>query len=141
MFVKQISVFVENKPGRLKEMTEVLGKNGINLITLQVADTKEYGILRAITNDNEKAVKVLKENHFTVSVTELIGIEVEDKPGSLSRILGIFNDAKLSIEYLYSFSRDQKGKAIILLRVDDTVKAAKILAVHNIDTADESVFQ
>lgn len=141
MFVKQISVFVENKRGRLKEMTEVLGTNGINLVTLQVADTKEFGILRAITKDNDRAVAVLRENGFTVSVTELIGVEVDDSAGALSHILEVFNDNNLSIEYLYSFARRDPNTAVILLRVDDTVKAVEVLEKNDIRTVTENIYQ
>lgn len=140
MFVKQISVFAENKPGRLKEMTEVLGRSNINLVTLQVADTKEFGILRAITKDNDKAVKVLKENGFTVSVTELIGVDIDDTPGALGKILDIVADNGLSIEYLYSFARRDPGRAVILLRVDDTAKAVKALADNDVKTITESIY-
>ena len=132
MLVNQISVFIENKPGRVNQLAEVLSKNGINLLTLSIADTKDYGILRAITRDNEKAVKILKEEGFTVSCTDLIGVEVEDKPGGLASILKIFDDENISIEYLYSYARTSDTNAIILFRVENIDNALKILKKKNI---------
>jgi len=127
MLVNQISVFIENKPGRIHQLAEVLAKNNINLLTLSIADTKDYGILRAITRENDKAIKVLKENGFTVSNNELIGVEVEDKPGGLLSILDVFERANLSIEYLYSYARTSDGNAVILFRVENVDLALKIL--------------
>ena len=127
MLVNQISVFIENKPGRVGQLTDVLAKNNINLLNLSIADTKDYGVLRAVTDANEKAVKVLKESGFTVSMNDLIGVEVEDKPGALGSILNVFDKANLSIEYLYSFSRTSEGNAVILFRVENVELALKVL--------------
>jgi len=127
MLINQISVFIENKPGRVSQLADVLAKSNINLLNLSIADTKDYGILRAVTNDNQKAVKVLKENGFTVSLNDLIGVEVKNKPGGLASILNIFDKANLSIEYLYSYSRTSEGNAVILFRVENTEFALKVL--------------
>lgn len=126
MLVNQISVFIENKPGRLNQLTEFLAKHGIDLLTLSIADTKDYGILRAVTNDNAKAVKILKESGFTVSITDLIGVEVEDKPGGLASILKILDEAKIGVDYLYSYARTPGNTAIILLRVENIDETLKI---------------
>ena len=127
MLINQISVFIENKPGRIGQLTEVLAKNKINILNLSIADTKDYGILRAVTSDNKKAVLVLKESGFTISVNDLIAVEVEDKPGGLSKILNIFDKADLSIEYLYSYTRTSGGNAVILFRVENVEAALKAL--------------
>lgn len=132
MLVNQISVFIENKPGRLNRLSEVLAKNSIDLLTLSIADTKDYGILRAVTNDNLKAVKILKEEGFTVSSTDLIGVEVEDKPGGLASILRILDESKISIDYLYSYARTPGNTAIILLRVENTDEALKTLKLKGV---------
>lgn len=132
MLVNQISVFIENKPGRVNQLAEILKNNDIDLLTLSIADTKDYGILRTITRDNNKAVKVLKAEGFTVSSTDLIGVEVEDKPGGLASILSIFDEAKISIEYLYSYARTSNKNAVILFRVENIDEALKILKSKNI---------
>lgn len=130
MLVKQLSVFVENKTGRLLKMASVLADNGINLVTLSIADTKDFGILRGITKDNEKALEVLKNAGFTACITELVGVEVDDEPGGMLKLLELFNSEGISIEYLYSFARNLNKKAIILMRVEDTEKTTKMLKEH-----------
>ena len=117
--VKQISVFVENKKGRLARITDVLGKGGIDLIALSIADTTNFGIMRCIVNDPEKALKLLKDNDITASTTEVIVAEVVDKPGGLSYVLGLLDKADISVEYLYSFVRTPNENALILFRVED----------------------
>ena len=130
MIVNQLSAFIENKAGRLHKFTTVLAENNIDLLTLSIADTKDYGILRAITKDNDKAVAVLKAAGFTVSITKLIGVEVTDAPGGLAKILEIFDEGKISVEYLYSYARTSKGSAVILLKVENIEDATKLLEEH-----------
>lgn len=139
MFVKQLSVFMENKPGRLYHLTNTLGENGIDLVTLSIADTKDYGIVRFIARDNKKALEVLKNAGFTVGETELIGIEVDDESGALSRVLGIFEHNNISIEYLYSFVITNCKKAKILLRVENAEAALKMLEKENISLLSEKI--
>lgn len=127
MFVKQLSVFMENKTGRLHHLTKTLGENGIDLETLSIADTKDYGIVRFIASDNEKALKVLKEEGFTVAQSELIGVEVDDVAGTLADVLKLFDENGMNIEYLYSFAQTQKSTAKILFRVEDNNKAMDLL--------------
>lgn len=100
---KQISVFLENKAGRLAHVTRVLGEAGINIRALSIADTSDFGILRIIVNDPEKAYRILKEADFTVSETEVIAVQVPDSPGGLATVLEQMSDADLNIEYLYAF--------------------------------------
>lgn len=135
--VKQISVFVENKKGRLARITEVLGKGGIDLIALSIADTTNFGIMRCIVNDPEKALKLLKENDITASTTEVIVAEVVDKPGGLAYVLGLLDKADISVEYLYSFVRTPNENALILFRVEDIDRAVKALEAGGVKLLDE----
>ena len=127
MFVKQIAVFMENRKGRICELTEILGKNGIDWLTMSVADTSDFGILRGVTRDNEKAVRVLRDAGFTVSISDLLGVEVNDKPGGLANILKTLDEKNFSVEYLYSFAHAAAGKAVILLKTDNAEAALKAL--------------
>ena len=136
MLVNQLSVFIENKPGRVHQLTEVLRNADIDLLTLSIADTKDYGILRCVTSDNDKAIRALKEAGFTVSLTKLIGVEVPDRPGGLSLVLDIFDDSEISIEYLYSFAKTSDKQAVILFRVEDVDGALKILEKKDIKLID-----
>jgi len=135
--VKQISVFVENKKGRLARITDVLGKGGIDLIALSIADTTNFGIMRCIVNDPEKALKLLKENDITASTTEVIVAEVVDKPGGLAYVLGLLDKADISVEYLYSFVRTPNENALILFRVEDIDRAVKALEAGGVKLLDE----
>jgi hypothetical protein len=131
--VKQLSVFIENSKGRLANLTRVLGEAGIDLHSLSIADTANFGILRAIVDDNEKALKVLREHGYTVNITELIAVAVEDHPGGLAQALDVLDDAGVSIEYLYSFVRKPTQSALILLKVDDSAKAVAALENQKIN--------
>jgi len=135
--VKQISVFVENKKGRLARITDVLGKGGIDLIALSIADTTNFGIMRCIVNDPEKALKLLKENDITASTTEVIVAEVVDKPGGLAYVLGLLDKADISVEYLYSFVRTPNENALILFRVQAIDRAVKALEAGGVKLLDE----
>ncbi|MDP4180919.1 MAG: acetolactate synthase [Bacillota bacterium] len=132
MLVKQISVFLENKSGRLAEVTKSLGNEGIDISALSIADTTDFGILRLIVNQPEKAEKVLKENGFTVSSTNVIAIEVEDKPGGLAVALDVLESESIGIEYMYAFIGKSEEKALVILRVEDSQKAIEVLNNKNI---------
>jgi len=127
MLIKQISVFVENKQGRLHMLTEVLAKEGIDLKAMTIADTTDFGIMRCIVADPEKTLKVIQANNFTATITEVIAVEVPDVPGGLSTILKLLDDSGISVEYLYSFVRKHKDNALIIFRVEDPAKAVTIL--------------
>jgi hypothetical protein len=127
MLVKQISVFLENKSGRLAEVTKILGENNIDISALSIADTTDFGILRLIVNKPENAENVLKENGFTVSCTSVIAIAVEDKPGGLSIALEVLNQEAIGIEYMYAFVGKASNDALVILRVEDPEKAVKSL--------------
>lgn len=130
--IKQISIFVENKPGRLKAMTNILKENNIDIRALSIADTKDFGILRIVVNDTDKACDKLLEAACTVTVTEVVAVSIDDEMGSLSGIIGLLNNAGVNIEYLYSFLAVADGKASIILRVDDNEKAREVLTAGNI---------
>ena len=132
MLVKQISIFLENKSGRLAEVTKTLGANNIDISALSIADTTEFGILRLIVNDPEKAEKVLKEHGLTVSSTNVIAIAVEDKPGGLAHILEILEKRKIDIEYLYAFVGKMDNEALVILRVENLNEAAAALIESNV---------
>ena len=132
MKCEQISIFLENKSGRLAEVTKILGDADINIRALSLADTTDFGILRLIVNDNEKTKKVLKENGFTVGKTEVAAVEVPDHPGGLAKILNILEDAKINVEYMYAFVERTKDSAIIIFRFDDLDKAINVLLDNNI---------
>ena len=127
MIVKQISIFVENKPGRLAEITEILGKGGIDIRAVCVTDTRDFGILRLIVNNPEKAAIVLQENHCTVSLTDVIIISIDDKPGGLSAAVKVLSDEGISIEYMYAYISQDKEKAYVILRVEENEKAIAVL--------------
>ncbi|MEZ0535821.1 ACT domain-containing protein [Caldicellulosiruptoraceae bacterium PP1] len=136
MLVKQISVFLENKSGRLAEVTKLLGENDIQILALSIADTTDFGILRLIVNKPDIALEVLKENGYTVSGTEVIGISVEDKPGGLSRVLEILFKYDVSIEYMYAFVGKITDEALVILKVDRPEFAIKVLRENNIKILD-----
>lgn len=127
MFIKQISVFIENRHGRLEEFTTLLGENGIDLIALSIADTTNFGILRAIVADNERALGLVRDHGYTANLTEVLAVAVPDSPGGLAGLLTMLRDGSISIEYLYSFVRRVGKDAIIIFRVDQPEKAAALL--------------
>lgn len=119
MKVNQISIFLENKAGRLCEVTRILGVNNVNIRALTLADTADFGILRLIVNDTDKANRLLKDNGFTVAITEVIAVEVEDRPGGLSKILDILSKAGINVEYMYAFVERSQDNAVLIFRFDD----------------------
>lgn len=132
MFVKQISVFLENKPGRLSEVTKVLSEKNIDISAISIADTTQFGILRMIVNKPEEAVAAIKEAGFPVSTTDVLAVEVADRPGGLNHALQVLRQADVSVEYLYSFIKRNEDKALILFRVEDPQKAVKALEAAGI---------
>lgn len=132
MLVKQISVFLENKKGRLALLTKVLGDNDIDITALSIADTTNFGILRAIVNKPEEAIRVIREAGFTVNTTEVLAVQVPDCPGGLAGVLAILEKADISIEYLYSFVRTPCENALILFRVEEPENAIQVLQNEHI---------
>ncbi|MFP4477316.1 MAG: ACT domain-containing protein [Desulfatibacillaceae bacterium] len=128
MFALQISVFLENKAGRLAEVTRVLSEAGINIRALSLADTSDFGILRLIVNDNETCENVLKEHGFTVRKTRVVAVEVPDKPGGLHAILDFLHKASINVEYMYAFVRHEGENAVMIFRFDELETAVKALS-------------
>lgn len=139
MLVNQIAVFLENRKGRLNELASVLASEKIDLLTLSIADTQDFGIVRFITTDNAAAVKVLKEAGFTVTNSDLIGIEINDVPGALAGVLDILTAGEIDIEYLYSYARTEGHNAIILFKVSDVGKALDVLSAADIRILDKNI--
>jgi hypothetical protein len=127
MNVEQISIFLENKSGRLAEVTSVLSEAGINIRALYLADTADFGILRLIVNDIEKALQGLKDNGFTVVKSRVVAIEVPDRPGGLSKILNTIKDEGINVEYMYAFVEKSGENAIVIFRFDEIEKSVDIL--------------
>ena len=124
--IKQLSVFAENKPGRLAAVTEKLYENGINIKAFTIAEAGDFGIIRMVVDKTDEAYKILKDAGFTVSITDVLAVEVSDEPGSLYKIAKALGDAGVNIEYVYAFTSGEH-KALIILRVDKIEEAIKIL--------------
>ena len=127
MVINQVSVFIENRSGRLSSITKVLGDNGIDIRALSLADTTNFCILRLIVNDPKKAEKVLKDNGFTVSTTKVIAVQVEDTPGGLYKTLDCLQGANIGVEYAYAFITRKKDGAFVILRVENNEIAVEHL--------------
>ena len=119
MKVEQIAIFIENRSGRLSEITNILAENSINIRAMSLADTADFGILRLIVNDTEKAKQILKDNGFTVGKTEVLVVEVPDKPGGLASALQTITEAGLNIEYMYAFSQKSGETGLIIFRFNE----------------------
>lgn len=125
MMIKQLSVFLQNELGRLEEATDVLSKNNINISALSIAESAEYGILRMIVSDTEKAAKALSDCDFSVKITDVICIETPDVPGELHKALQKLSASGINLSYMYGYSNE--GKAPLILKVSDPAKALEIL--------------
>ena len=136
MHAEQISIFLENKAGRLSEVTRIFEEGRINIRALSLADTSDFGILRLIVNDNEKAKRLLKENGFTVRSTEVVAVEVQDKPGGLHQILTALSTAGVNVEYMYAFVRQSGQNAVLIFRFDNTAAAAEVLRREGVRVID-----
>ena len=129
MKAKQVSVFLENKLGRLNEVAQILGQAGVNISAFTVADTSDFGVLRLIVSDPEKAIAALKANHFSARVTDVVLAKSPNKPGALSRMLSILNNEGVFIEYLYAFTMNN-DTAVIVIRPTDIEKCITKLGKH-----------
>ncbi|MDR1535787.1 MAG: amino acid-binding protein [Planctomycetota bacterium] len=132
MKISQIAIFMENKPGHLRSICRTLADAGVSLTALSLADTSQYGILRLLANDWEKARDVLAGAGFVVNVTEVLAVEVDDKPGGLLALLDILGEANVNIEYMYAFTCKLGERAVMVLRFDDSDKAVAALQAHNV---------
>ncbi|MFA5424256.1 MAG: ACT domain-containing protein [Phycisphaerae bacterium] len=132
MKIKQISIFLENRRGRLCEVCSLLGQNKINIRALTVAETESFGVLRIVVDKTDEAVKLLKENSFTANVTEVVAVEVSDEPGGLAKVLKVLAEGNLNIEYMYGFVEKHGGKALLVFRFEDADAAIETLTKNNI---------
>ncbi|RJQ30439.1 MAG: ACT domain-containing protein [Peptococcaceae bacterium] len=132
MRVRQISVFLENKSGRLAEVAGVLGAGGINIRALSIADTTDFGILRLIVNEPDRAYRELKDAGFTVGSTDVIAVEVADRPGGLAEALQVLERAGVNIEYLYAFVQKASNAALVVFRVEQIDEAVRVLQENSV---------
>ena len=125
--IKQISVFLENTTGRLGDVTGTLAKAEINIRAISIADTAEFGILRLIVDDYERAIKALNAKGFTTRVSDVVAVEIEDNPGSLAKVMQLFQNLKINIEYLYASLEGKTGKAVVVFKLEDHTKGMQII--------------
>lgn len=125
--IKQISVFLENKTGALGEVVKFMAENNVNLRALSIADTEDFGILRIITDDPEGTIDKIKEAGYSAKLTNVLAVEIDDKPGSFSKIVDVLSNERISIEYTYAFLSKKADRAYIIIRADDSEKAAELL--------------
>ncbi len=138
MAVKQISIFVENKEGRIKKAIDTLAKENINIRALSIADTSKYGILRLIVSDNEKAIAALEKDGFIVKENEVIILAVPDEPNGLNSTLAVFDEKGINLEYLYAFVSSNSDEAIVVMRLENMEKAIDALNESNVKILDEN---
>lgn len=127
MAIKQLTVFVENKQGAIVSITDILAQNNVNIRALSIAETKDFGILRLIVNDEATAEKTLVDKGYLIKVTDVIGVKISDEPGKLSEALGVLDKANINMEYLYAFMLRTEKHAYVVLRVEDNDVAEKAL--------------
>jgi hypothetical protein len=133
--IKQISLFVENRPGRMAKVAKTLSDASVNIRALTVAEAGDFGVIRMVVDDPEKGHKVLKENAFTVSMTDVLAVEMKDTPGGLYEILNTLGESGINVDYAYAFVTAKAQKAMLILRVDDIAKARKVLAEKGVKMA------
>lgn len=140
MKVEQISIFLENKEGRIAEVTSILYKANVNIRALSLADTNDFGVLRLIVDDSEVAEKALKDNEFTVGKTNVVAVEVEDKPGGLHKILTVLENENINVEYMYAYVPKNVEKPIMIFRFDNTEAAINALSKESIKVISNKSF-
>ena len=136
MLVSQISVFVENKQGSLSKVTGILAEAGIDIRAFSIADTTDFGILRMIVNDPDRAVEALREGGIAVSKTSVLAVELNDEPGAMHRVLSVLAENSISVEYGYAFISRKKGNAYVIVRVDHAERTAEVLSNNGISIVD-----
>lgn len=136
MSVKQISAFVENKPGQLAKFTDVLTQHGVDMRALSLAETEDFGIVRIITDDSYKTACVLKDAGYIFSITPVIAVEIPDTPGGLNKVLHLLNDKGINIEYTYAFTARKQNTAYMIFRVTDNEAASEVLKSNGISMLD-----
>ena len=134
--VKQLSIFLENKAGRLAEVTGILAEAGINIRALALADTTEFGVMRLIVDDHQNAQKILKNQGVAVAVTDVVAVNVADRPGGLHRILNALYQGGINVEYMYAFVQHSGTWAIMIFRFDKVKEALEVLGRHGVETVE-----
>ena len=132
MSIRQISVFLENRPGKLYELTGLLARHGIDMRALSIAEATDFGIARIIASDAQKCALALREGQFIAQFSDVLAFAVPDEPGGLHRLLGAFNDAQVNIEYMYAVLGGEKGRAYMIFRVTDTKRAEAALVARGL---------
>ncbi|NOX24799.1 MAG: ACT domain-containing protein [Deltaproteobacteria bacterium] len=132
MQVQQIAIFLENRSGRLADISALLARENINIRAMSLADTADFGILRLVVDDTEKAKTALKDNGFTTGITDIIAVQVADQPGGLDSILQVVKKARLDVEYMYAFTQKSGELGILLFRFDDLEAAIKALRLGGV---------
>lgn len=132
MKIKQLSIFLQNKMGSLSKPLEVLTVANVNIRAMCMADTSEFGILRLVVDDPIKGKEALEENNFLVKITDIIGVEMNDTPGGLTAVLDIIKENLIDLEYLYAFTHEKEGKAILLMHSDDIDNLIEVLSKNNV---------
>ena len=127
MIIKQISIFVENRHGRLAEITDILGKNNISIHAVSIADTTDFGILRIIVDNPDNVVELLAENNITASMTSVLSVGLEDKPGGLAAVLNVLAKNDITVDYMYAYISRTDDRAFVILRVEKEEEAVEIL--------------
>ncbi|MFQ3547468.1 MAG: ACT domain-containing protein [Termitinemataceae bacterium] len=137
MQIKQISVFLENTAGRLAEVTKVLARAQVNIRAISIADTADFGILRIIVDKVDTAMEALSNAGFTVRTTDVLAVEINDEPGSLARVMELFQETKVNIEYLYASLEGDTGKAVVIFKVKDLQHGLRIVQEHGLSVLEK----
>jgi hypothetical protein len=136
MQIKQISVFLENNAGRLGEVTRVLAQAEINIRAISIADTADFGILRLIVDKSQDAVKALTDGGFTTRLSDVAAVEINDTPGSLAKVMELFQNSQVNIEYLYASLEGKTGKAVVIFKMDNLEKGLKLIEENGLSMVD-----
>jgi hypothetical protein len=141
MFTKQISIFVENKKGRFAAVTKLLADEGINIRALSLGEMVDFGVLRLIVNDRDRCLRILKAHDFTAQETDVIAVEIDDRPGSLHRVIEVFDREDINIEYMYTFFEKSGKNAIAVFKVDNPARVLEMLKNSGISIVPENMIQ
>lgn len=133
MIIKQLSIFLENRTGRIREIADLLARADINIRALTLADSSDFGIIRLIVDKLDAALKCLKENNISTALTSVVAVEVPDKPGGLAEVMSIISDSNFDIVYMYSLPEKKHNNAIMIMRFNNTEEAAGILKQHGLN--------
>ena len=131
MYIKQISVFLENKVGRLVEITDTIAKAGIDIRAVSLADTSDYGILRVIVDNPDQAEKVIRDAGYTVAITNVLAVGIQDNPGTFTKVLASLSENDVNVDYMYAFTGTHNGTAYVIMKMDNLEKGIQVLQNNN----------